>query len=279
MNEQLKNAIRTGQISHAYLFYGPDRQQKEEAARQFTAALNCYANADHRPCGLCISCQKMASGNHPDFREIAPDGVSIKIKQIRQLQQDLAFRRYEGRYTVILINQAEKMTEEAANSLLKVLEEPLGFVVFIILTANISLLLPTVVSRCQLIHFPKEQELPLLEKRRQYIDYLHEALQGDPYEITTLAQELDQNMETEELDRWLEFLVMWVRDILVWQETGKEKLLLNTEFIDKICEFSRRIKYPVQALEYLLSAQKSLKQNANKRLTIEVLLMRLCRAL
>ncbi|MGE5508878.1 MAG: DNA polymerase III subunit delta' [Chitinophagales bacterium] len=148
----LREAVRRDRAAHAYLFAGPPGSGKRSLALAFAAALDCEARGtagwDGEPCGECRSCRKMASGNHPDLQVIEPDGARLKIEQMREVRRENARRPYEARHKVFLIAGAETLTDEAANSLLKALEEPPGPAVFLLLTTHVARLLPTIVSRC-----------------------------------------------------------------------------------------------------------------------------------
>lgn len=147
----LRSALIRGRVAHAYLVTGAPGTGKKTLARTFAAALNCEGRGpewDGEPCGECRSCRKLAGGNHPDVQEISPEGARLKVEQMRELRRENARRPYEGRYKVFLIHQAELMTDEAANSLLKTLEEPPGPAVFLLLTAFPARILPTIASRC-----------------------------------------------------------------------------------------------------------------------------------
>lgn len=153
----LQRALETGRIAHAYLFAGPDGVGKKTLALCLARALNCL-DLDNKPgsfapCGRCLSCRKIACGNHPDVKVVSPDGVSVRIDQIREIKKEMSYRPYEGRYRVWILEDCDKMTEQAANSTLKVLEEPQERSVFILLTSNVLSLLPTIVSRCQVVRF------------------------------------------------------------------------------------------------------------------------------
>ncbi|NMB40435.1 MAG: DNA polymerase III subunit delta' [Firmicutes bacterium] len=145
--ESLKKTIKGGEISHAYLFSGPAGSGKKTLAFLFAQALNC-SGKDKNPCQQCLSCRKILSGNHPDLYVLKPQGTSLKIGQLREIKENLYFLPMEGRKKVCIIHDAELMTLPAANSLLKILEEPPKDLVFIILTARLWDLLPTIVSRC-----------------------------------------------------------------------------------------------------------------------------------
>lgn len=152
--ELLKRALVNQRVSHAYLFVGAKGIGKEFVARQFAVALNCL-NEEQNGCGTCRSCLKFQSGNHPDFQIIRPIANSIVIEQIRNLQKDLVYKPYESRWKIYIVDEAEKMTLEAANSLLKTLEEPPQYAVIILISSQKDALLPTILSRCQLIQFSK----------------------------------------------------------------------------------------------------------------------------
>ncbi|MFP4472877.1 MAG: DNA polymerase III subunit delta' [Candidatus Omnitrophota bacterium] len=143
-------------LAHAYLFHGPSGSGKWTTAVNVARALNCDVNSsgtDHA-CGECPSCQKIASGNHPDV-VLVDEGTDekIRIERVRELISRGHLRPYEGRYKVVLIRHADMMTVEAANALLKTLEEPSGQSLMILLTSSPQRLLSTIRSRCHGIPF------------------------------------------------------------------------------------------------------------------------------
>lgn len=149
----LRRALAGGRLAHAYLFTGPDGVGKATAARAVAATLLCRAEIDQAPCGSCPGCRKFASGNHPDFLQIRPDGAVIKIEQVRALKKALAFPPLEARQRVTLLEDVHTMRREAANSLLKLLEEPPPANLLLLVADEAEPLLPTIVSRCQVIPF------------------------------------------------------------------------------------------------------------------------------
>ncbi len=154
----LKQVITREKIPHAYLFTGIPGIGKTSMAMALTTALNCDSPVDGDGCGHCPSCRKMIGGNFPDFLpiKVRPDRNNILIEQIRELNRELSFAPY-AKYRVCVIYQAELMTDEAANSFLKTLEEPPPGNILILNAKEPRNLLPTIVSRCQRVAF---QPLP-----------------------------------------------------------------------------------------------------------------------
>jgi DNA polymerase-3 subunit delta' len=163
----LKTILLNMTIPNAFLFTGTDGIGKSSTALAFAMACNCgerealstngYFSDDYLsaadPCGRCRSCRKIQSGNHPDIIRVEPSGPFIRIKQIRDICDTLSLKPYEARLRIVIISDAQAMNPQAANALLKVLEEPPARTVLILITVQASDLLPTIVSRCQHIRF------------------------------------------------------------------------------------------------------------------------------
>lgn len=151
----LTACLKTGHIPHAFLFTGKSGVGKRITAMTFAMACNCMGKEPDttEPCGNCISCLKIKSGNHPDIITISPSGSYIKIAQIRSLCHILAMKPYEARLRVVIISDAQTMNPSAGNALLKVLEEPPARTILILTAVQSSDLLTTIVSRCQHIRF------------------------------------------------------------------------------------------------------------------------------
>ena len=152
--------LAAGKAAGAYLFAGPSGAGKGLLALEFAKALNCSSDGQ-RPCDRCLTCQQIAKRIHPDVHYIAPSGSSnqIKMDDIRQLLERLSLRPYSGRVQVAILEQAQRLNEEAANSLLKSLEEPTTFTRFLLTTDQLSHCLPTIVSRCQILRcFPPPRQ-------------------------------------------------------------------------------------------------------------------------
>ncbi len=166
--EVLRRSLRSSKTAHSYLFEGVPGSGRKKTAMTLIQALFCKALPDDA-CGVCASCRKIENGNHADIHHIAPlpDKRDISIDQLRELQQILSLRPYEAPRKACIIDPAERMSVNAANSLLKTLEEPPGNALIILLTENAGMLLSTVRSRCQLIRFAPlspEHILSLLER-------------------------------------------------------------------------------------------------------------------
>lgn len=150
---QLQNSFEHGRMAHAYLFEGDQGTGKAELALWFVKHLFCLNLQAGMPCEKCNNCLRINSKDHPDVVEIEPDGQSIKVDQIRALQSELAKSGFESAKKVVIIHQAEKMNLNSANSLLKFLEEPPANFMIILETQSLGKILPTIRSRCQIIHF------------------------------------------------------------------------------------------------------------------------------
>ena len=166
--EVLQRSLRTGKTAHSYLFEGVPGCGRRKSALALIQAIFCTA-LDYDACGVCPTCRKVAGGSHADIHIInpLPDKRDISIDQLREMQRTLSLRPYEAPRKVCIIEPAERMSVNAANSLLKTLEEPPGDALIILLTENAGMLLPTIRSRCQLIRFAPlspEHVMALLEQ-------------------------------------------------------------------------------------------------------------------
>ncbi len=149
----LKKVLRGERIPHAYLFTGVNGVGKSTTAMALARAINCGNDISDEGCGECVTCRQLASGNFPDFISLEPDGQNIKIEQIRELNRSLNFKPVSGKFRITIIDRAEMMTEEAANSFLKTLEEPPAGNIIVLKVVDPLDLLPTIISRCQKVPF------------------------------------------------------------------------------------------------------------------------------
>ena len=171
----LTKAMEAGKVSHAYIFSGAKGTGKLTLADAFAMALQCTGEGE-RPCGSCHSCQQAASGNHPDIIHLTHEKPnSIGVEDVReQLVGDVQIRPYNGKYKIYIIPEAEKLTVQAQNAILKTIEEPPEYAVIILLTTNEQSFLDTIRSRCVLLQLkpvPDEQVKAYLMEHLQIPDY------------------------------------------------------------------------------------------------------------
>jgi DNA polymerase-3 subunit delta' len=172
----LRGAIIHDRVGHAYLFTGPRQVGKATLARTFAMALNCQAESlDERPCGRCRPCLLIGDGRHPDVRLLLPEvsgrgKFTLKIDQIRGLQQELSLTATEARYKIAILKQFDAANASAANAFLKTLEEPPNHVILLLTASEADALLPTITSRCRTIGLrplPAAQIEAVLQERYQ----------------------------------------------------------------------------------------------------------------
>lgn len=207
----LANMVRNEKVHHGLLFHGPNGIGKRLTGRELALAMLCEQRT---ACRECKHCRKFVGGNHPDYREISPDGASIKVNQIREISENLHFKPFEARVRVIVIDEAHKMGEEAANAFLKSLEEPPPYVYFILVTSEIGRLLPTIISRCQKIPF---QNLSSEDR----CNILQHRFEKTPEMAAKLAEISFQRLETDD-ESWNMFREDVSRTITYLQMMAKE---------------------------------------------------------
>ncbi len=149
----LKQLVRRDMVPHAFLFTGMPGTGRLAAAFELARALECLDPQDSDSCGQCGACRKIDQGIHPDLIQVRSDGAFIKIEQIRELRERFRFRPFEGKWRIVIIQDAQRLREEAANAILKVLEEPPRGNLFILIAPEAQMLLPTIVSRCCQVRF------------------------------------------------------------------------------------------------------------------------------
>jgi DNA polymerase-3 subunit delta' len=309
----LQNAVEMGRQAHAYLISGPAQIGRCTLALAAARALNC--TGDSRPCQLpgpdvCRACRLIAAGTHPDVRVIVPQGASIKIDQVRELQHELALSPVEGRFRVAIVDGMELATAEASNALLKTLEEPPAYVVLILVALEPELLLPTIVSRCQpiplrplaleevqaalvsrwgvaderarqLAHLSGgrlgwalavAQDENLLQKRAACLDDLARLLDAKRVARFAYAEDLagDSAAALETLDVW----ESWWRDVLL-VAAGSSAPLVN---VDRRAELEQQagrfgVERARQVIVALSRTAWQIRHNANVRLALETLLL------
>jgi DNA polymerase III subunit delta' len=329
----LSNIIQKGKIPHALLFTGIEGVGKKEAANVFAMACNCLAETfpnqtlsdqgidrerearPPSPCGVCKSCRKIISGNHPDVISIQPEKAHIRIGKIRDLCHMLAMKPYEARCRVVIISDAHTLNPGAGNALLKVLEEPPDRTVLVLTAHHLHDLLPTIASRCQHIRFnpishdvltnvlvAKEgisaREADLLatlakgsltgalslvasgwiEQRAWILRMIGKEPAGrSPLDrVTTLlafSEKLAQ--EKDRIENALEILKIWFRDLMIYQLSPD--MIVNKDLSHTLKRLSEETAMDdlISAYDAVQSAQEKINGNANLRLTLDVMMMKL----
>lgn len=149
----IARALIKERVPHAYLFRGPDGVGKKLFARGLAAAINCRNRKGAHACGVCVSCKKLISGNHPDYLVVESEKGAIKIDQVRKVCRELSYPPYESSTRIVVLEDVHTMRREASNSLLKTLEEPPKGNLLILTAESSSEVLSTITSRCQVVSF------------------------------------------------------------------------------------------------------------------------------
>jgi DNA polymerase-3 subunit delta' len=152
VSKVMQAALEAGRSAQAYLFFGPGGCGKKTAAMALAQALFCRQEPN-KGCGSCTDCRRVREGKHPDFFVFGPQGSSFKVEQVRDILREAAMKPYEASRRVMVLDKVELMSPEAANALLKVLEEPNASLCFVLVTTSRAKILPTIASRCQAMRF------------------------------------------------------------------------------------------------------------------------------
>ena len=287
----LSNSIKSNMISHAYMFEGPSGVGKNTMARDLATTLLEMENLF----------------NSPDYIEITPDGNSIKIAQIRKLQSDILVKPYKS-YKIYVIDEAQKMTVEAQNALLKTLEEPPKYAIIILITNNKESLLDTIKSRCEIIKFTP---IPLVE----VADYLTQIgvdknrasllanfSRGSMQKAIELSESEDFHIMREEVQKYVEtfltgsmldimdiqssiekykdnitnvldLLVNYFRDIMMVKENVDSSMIINLDRLVFIKNMSTKITYSQlsKIIDIIEETKNKLRSNCNFNISIQVM--------
>ena len=311
----LREAVAQGKMSHAYLFRGPDGVGKKRAALTFAAYINCQNPSRDDSCGACVSCKKYRSANHPDLVTVQPDGAAIKIGQIRELKKQLVFAPLEAQYRVVILEDVHTMKREAANSLLKTLEEPAEQNLLILTADQAGDILPTIISRCQVVPFmplagehlaaivretdeldePTAQTLAsvsegslgraqlllkndLLPFRRQIIEQVLAVQHGQSGSVEAVFRLAEKTGEQKEnIHELLALLRLWFRDLILFKAGEPESSLVNQDMTALLPAADQRwsMDQLYDRLRSLDQAEKELQRNCTRSLVFEVLFFQL----
>ena len=321
----LKNALQNSSVAHAYLFHGQESIGKKQIAIELAKSLNCASPIKGDACDECISCRKIENRIHPDFFFIEPikntptaREAVIKIEAIRELQRKLAFHPYEGKVKAAIIDNADLMNLQAANSFLKTLEEPPSATILILISSNPFKLLPTLISRCQTIQFqPLTQEN--IEKILKEImteqmigndtlafrtlrsrGSVKKALAEDIENIVNIRKEIVSLLETISFDRmdvvfshaksWASQSDQWelilnelmelVRDLAFFQSGCSESEVYNRDIAKRLKLLATRktVNSWLKIFNAIHTTKIALSGNANAQLFFENMLIDFCEA-
>ena len=212
LTKHFADLISHKRLAHAYLLTGESGSGKKELALWIAKLLFCENPSLAGPCDHCSECLRISQNEHPDVVEIAPAGLSIKIDQIRYLKSEFAKSGVEGVQKVFIIEDAEKMSVSAANGLLKFLEEPSGTVTAFLLTSEQNKILPTIISRCQLLELNAPQ-LPLLIEKLE-ADGITKDQANLLVNLTKNVDQAEQINEDEDFQKLIKNLWSWYSAIL-----------------------------------------------------------------
>jgi len=314
LKSKMKAVANSGKHSHAYLIVGEKRSGKTTLANCFAKALQCESEGN-KPCGMCLSCMQMDAGNHPDVITLQSEKEdSIGIRDIREgLNNDIVIKPYRSEKKVYIIDDAQKMTRQAQNALLKTLEEPPSYAVIIMTTTSAEAMLQTVLSRTIVLPVrpvPDEQIRRYLMHKAEIPDYradvftafargnlgkamdlatssefeeskekavaLLKGIEEKPYPtLYVTAAELTEKKKSENLTELMDFIRIWYRDALVYKSTLREEGLIFREEIQYIKKVSKEISYEgfEDIFKALKKSQAMLRSNVNAETVADLLLI------
>lgn len=288
----LTKALQMNRLPNSLLFVGPSGVGKRDAALVVAKALNCL-NRNDDACEECASCQAINNRKFPDVMDVIPENDKLKIEQMRILKSTTYLKPMMGKKRVFIITEAEKMTGEAANSLLKILEEPPSFSHILLVTDNLYLIIPTIQSRCQILNFSpiyqEDIEKVLLDrgyesKRAKIISLvvrgnLKQALSLDWEDVkekrerawsvfVSLLKGVDSSrqlkelssarqMDKAEIEQLFEILASFGRDLMLLKEGGDPGRLMNPDYEQKIQTAASHLTHE-QSLDFLKKIDYSL---------------------
>jgi len=312
----LTKSLKENKVSSSYIFVGNEGTGKNFTAIEFIKAVNCLnLNKNLEACENCQSCNEINKQYCPDLKILEATKNSIKIEQIREIRKDIELKPFKSRKKVYIIDKAEKMTLEASNCLLKTIEEPPYYAIIILICSKIDPILPTIVSRCQIVNFGlitslRIKELLLnkindLEKdKAEIISKLAQGSIGNAFKLLTdkeyfIRRETFLNYlstivpgkygndffekvekiisEIDRLEETLEMIKMWYRDILIIKNTGNQKYIVNCDKLEMLEKKSQVYsqKILIDILDYIELAEEYLMKNVNKRLILERLYIKM----
>ena len=309
----LLDGILQGNISHAYIINGETGSGRRLLASALTKALLCENRSTQGDaCGVCKSCKQADSNNHPDVRFVTHEKASISVDDIRtQVNNTVDIKPYQGPYKVYIIPQADLMTPQAQNAILKTIEEPPAYAVFLLLTENAEMLLPTINSRCVMLklrnikdtlirkYLMENLEIPdykadmctafaqgnvgraiMLANSEHFNEIREEAVQllkhiHDMELSEIVAAVKNISVYKLEITDYLDIIMIWYRDVLLYKATKEIDKVVFKDQLQSIKEQARKSSYEgiERILESLEKAKARLKANVNFDLVMELLFL------
>ena len=308
----LQNAIEEDKVSHAYIFNGPEASGKMMLVEAFAMALQCEGEGK-RPCLECRSCRQAADHNQPDIIYVSHEKPNtIGVDDIRtQINNDIDIKPYSSRYKVYIVDEAQKMNQQAQNALLKTIEEPPAYAIILLLTTNADSFLQTILSRCITLNLKAVKEDKIKEylmKHYQIPDYqadicaafsqgnvgkaiqlasseefgelkasvlqLMKRLEDiDLYEMTGAVKQIAEYKLS--VNDYFDLMMIWFRDVLYLKATNDvDGLIFKDEVYDIKKQAAKRSYQGIETiLEALEKAKIRLNANVNFDLVIELLLL------
>ena len=313
IKKHLQTAIKTGNLSHAYIINGEYGSGRQTIASALAKTIQCQSKTDDTDaCGVCTSCKQAESHNHPDIKYITHDKTSISVNDIReQLNNDISIKPYSSEYKIYIIPDANKMTEQAQNALLKTIEEPPVYAIIILLTENCDSLLPTIRSRCVTLTMnpvEKDKICTYLENKFQlepeqaqiaanycqgnigkairfasssdFIEMKNQVLKLlknlDSMDIASIIDTIKEfSTHKNDINDYLDLMLLWYRDVLMFKVTKGANLLLYSDEYSAISEQATKRDY--ENIENIIAAidkaKVRLKANVNFDVTIELMIL------
>jgi len=313
--EILRNTLVRKRTAHAYLFSGISGIGKKTLALEFVKAVNCVqSGALHDACGTCESCRKIQRSSHPDVFFVEAEGQFIRIASIRQMQEHAKCRPLEAGKRAFIVDEADRMNEEAANALLKMLEEPSASNLLILVSVKPYAMPQTIISRCQHLRFnPLSADIvkrflvtetgmddkqamrlaalsggsianalefnkeDIVTYRTELLHLLSSVTRQNPFSPMHFASFLGQ--KKKDIRQGLKILMTFFRDVLVFKESGKKESLLNQDqdifFFVSSCAGRLSGEQILQNIEHIQRAGDTIEQNVNKLLTLETMAFKL----
>ena len=292
----LQNAIEEDKVSHAYIFNGPEASGKMMLAEAFAMALQCEGEGK-RPCLECRSCRQAADHNQPDIIYVSHEKPNtIGVDDIRtQINNDIDIKPYSSRYKVYIVDEAQKMNQQAQNALLKTIEEPPAYAIILLLTTNADSFLQTILSRCITLHYQipdyqadicaafsqgnvgKAIQLASSEEfgelKASVLQLMKRLEDIDLYEMTGAVKQIAEYKLS--VNDYFDLMMIWFRDVLYLKATNDvDGLIFKDEVYDIKKQAAKRSYQGIETiLEALEKAKIRLNANVNFDLVIELLLL------